>query len=189
MTRRGFADDLGDKPSSPAPARTVESVPSIDVRVLHRPDSPGRFGLFAPIGVSLVTEGEATIAFDVDDSRTEERVAVDRTPCNYGTRAWWTCPACLRRCGVLYVVDGRLVCRLCGGLAYTSSQATEWVRRARKANHLLARVGLDIGAPWPPPRPRGRHRRTWERELEAAASVLASAAPAIEAQRERLARR
>lgn len=49
------------------------------------------------------------------------RVLATRTPPG-GVRWWWECPACRRRCGLLYLPAGRdrLACRVCCRLAYAS---------------------------------------------------------------------
>lgn len=37
-----------------------------------------------------------------------------------GRRPWFTCPACERRCALLYYRRGRFACRKCQGLSYAS---------------------------------------------------------------------
>ncbi len=39
-------------------------------------------------------------------------------------RWWWTCPQCERRCGKVYIIPptGRILCRACGSVTYTSRQ-------------------------------------------------------------------
>jgi len=59
---------------------------------------------------------------------------------------------------------GLVRCRVCAELTYTTSQATRWVCKARKANKLRQRIGWPNDAPYPV-RPRGMHRRTFERLL------------------------
>jgi hypothetical protein len=59
---------------------------------------------------------------------------------------------------------GLVQCRVCSELTYTSSQASRWIRKGRKANKLRQRIDWPHGAPYPV-RPRGMHRRTFERLL------------------------
>ncbi len=70
---------------------------------------------------------------------------VELEPCPwpvYGTRWFFRCCRCLRRCGVLYAVlpESPLVCRRCGDLTYRSAQ--QWDNRARtgRAAGLLGRL-------------------------------------------------
>lgn len=89
-----------------------------------------------------------------------------------GSRHWFSCPGCQRRCRKLYR-DYRFLCRVCLGAKYDSQyddalnsiSAQRWKIRSV----LEARNGL----PWPcglddgfPPRPRGMHRSTYQRWLE-----------------------
>src|SRR5512138_275659 len=49
------------------------------------------------------------------------RVALSQTPCNFGgSRRWFVCPDCDRRCAVLFGISrrGNFACRTCQRLAY-----------------------------------------------------------------------
>jgi hypothetical protein len=61
------------------------------------------------------------------------RVLRDATPSG-GSRWWWGCPGCGRRCGLLYLVAGRprLACRTCLGLTYLSQTLPRKRRGARR---------------------------------------------------------
>jgi hypothetical protein len=93
----------------------------------------------------------------------------------FGTRTWFACPDCDRRCRKLYVAPNstRLSCRCCLGLAY-KSQLLDPMRRARnRAVDLRARLGCaaSLTEPLPEKRPRGMWRRTYWRRLAAAAAA------------------
>jgi hypothetical protein len=62
------------------------------------------------------------------------RLLRDATPTG-GARWWWACPGCGRRCGLLYLLQGRprLACRLCHGLTYLSQRRPP--RRRRRAGY------------------------------------------------------
>lgn len=53
-----------------------------------------------------------------------------------GVRWWWACPACGRRCGVVFVLpDHRIACRTCGGVQFASrlrEHPAQLDRRLRK---------------------------------------------------------
>ena len=51
-----------------------------------------------------------------------------------GSRAWWVCPACGRRCGALYLPHDRerLGCRTCCGLVYASQYPPLKCKRKRR---------------------------------------------------------
>ena len=88
-----------------------------------------------------------------------------------GQRLWWVCPRCGGRKATVFVC-GRagVLCRVCAGLSYASSQSSGW-RRAQLAEER-ARRRLDPEGEYgwlrdlPPPKPPGMHWATYER-LEA----------------------
>lgn len=93
-----------------------------------------------------------------------EVLPLDWTPCNYGgRRPWWRCPGCGRRVAILY--GGALFrCRGCARLAYPSQNENEADRALRRVEKIRQRMGGTAG--WGsrlPPRPKGMHRRTYER--------------------------
>ncbi len=61
---------------------------------------------------SAASETSAARTFVVHITRTDQPFG--------GTRRWWLCPGCQRRCGVLFLVDlnGPLGCRRCLGARY-----------------------------------------------------------------------
>jgi len=90
-----------------------------------------------------------------------------------GRRPWWTCPACGRRCGVLYLRGGVFACRCCHDLVYASQhtrmrKGMDWFEglgtfadgRALMADTMaqLAQQNVPPEPIRPPPRPRGRPR-------------------------------
>jgi hypothetical protein len=98
------------------------------------------------------------------------KVALDYTPCHFGgERPWFVCPGrCARLAGVLYLISRGFVCRRCAGLGYDTQTRQPWERSALKAQRLRRRLGADPGLTHSlPPRPRGMHRRTYERLLAA----------------------
>ena len=77
---------------------------------------------------------------------------------------------CSRRVSKLYLGGRYFLCRHCYDLAYTSQSESAFLRHQRRADKRKVALG---GAPgrWVPPRPKGMHRRTYERyraEIEAA---------------------
>lgn len=70
------------------------------------------------------------------------RVRVQTTPAQFGgSRRWFTCPACDRRCGKLYLPPGfgHFHCRKCHNLTYDSSREAHQIERllARRKSNLL----------------------------------------------------
>ena len=103
-----------------------------------------------------------------------ELVEVERTAQHFrGSRPWWRCPECGRRCRNLHAVDERSRCRTCLGLTYVSSQSTRWIRRVRKVRHLGERASRTESGTIV--RPRYMHQVTWHRHLDAyrTAAVIA----------------
>ena len=56
-----------------------------------------------------------------------------------GSRQWWLCPECRRRCGVLYFDNG-FACRLCIKPAYECQNGSRTDYLARKIRDLSVRV-------------------------------------------------
>ncbi len=79
-----------------------------------------------------------------------------------GKRPWFLCPSCGRRCGVLYAIGSRIICRKCGGLSYESQNEPMHFRAPRKAQKIRVRLGGSVTEPFPS-RPRYMHRRTYQR--------------------------
>ena len=81
-----------------------------------------------------------------------------------GKRPWFLCPSCGRRCGVLYSIGSRIICRKCGGLSYESQNEPRHFRALRKAQKILGRLGGSANMTETfPDRPRYMHRRTYQR--------------------------
>lgn len=77
-------------------------------------------------------------------------VPLERTPCRLGgSRAWFRCPWCHRRCAVLYGIsgDGYFGCRLCLRLAYMSEAEDTSGRLWRKQRKLEAKLNETGGKP------------------------------------------
>ncbi len=93
-----------------------------------------------------------------------ERIALDRTACNFGgSRLWFRCPSCAARRAVLYGAAGRFRCRICHDLAYDSTREDAIERHRRRADTLRRRLGGRPGpfaAVW---KPKGMHGQTYHR--------------------------
>lgn len=88
------------------------------------------------------------------------------TSCHLGgLRPWFLCPArgCGRRVAVLY--GGAIfACRKCYQLAYPSQRESSYVRAARKADRIRAKLGWELGLlNGGGPKPKGMHWATFER--------------------------
>jgi hypothetical protein len=95
-----------------------------------------------------------------------QSIWVQWSRCHFGgARPWFTCPCCQRRSGKLFNNGGSYcACRICYDLRYAIQ------RRGRKGARWLAAIKLrmrlggmpSIAVPFPT-RPRGMHRRTYNR--------------------------
>lgn len=93
-----------------------------------------------------------------------ERVYLDYTSQHFGgERRWFFCPNCRRRCAKLYG-GARFLCRQCYGLGYASQAEDAPNRLLRRAQKLRMKLGGDgcVDEPFPD-RPKGMHRRTFDR--------------------------
>ncbi|MGI5818391.1 MAG: hypothetical protein ACOX9R_09875 [Armatimonadota bacterium] len=126
----------------------------------------------------LITGGRDAITLDYKIRRqgeewqeVAEHVPLERTPCNYGgSRPWFRCPGvvngvpCERRVAILYGAGRYFLCRHCYDLRYETQYMHEADRLRAKAQAIHERLGGDGNLVWGfPPRPRGMHRRTYER--------------------------
>lgn len=91
------------------------------------------------------------------------KVAIARTACHLGgSRPWFACPICGRRCAILYPVQ----CRQCLGLHYAGEHKSKLDRQLMKAIRHRERFGQIEGgivAPFP----RKPHRMRWHTYLRA----------------------
>jgi hypothetical protein len=86
--------------------------------------------------------------------------------CNYGgSRPWFRCPArgCDRRAAILYL-NGIFACRHCCQLAYNCQREPAHYRALNRAQAIREKLG-GSGNMYEvfPKRPRGMHRRTYQR--------------------------
>jgi hypothetical protein len=159
--------------------RFTDELLALDVRRLHRDGCLKRVGA-GPVTVTWSGPGGSS-SIDVFPGRTEirlnytvfvgedreersERVVIGRTACNFGgSRVWWFCPRCGRRCAILYG-GRRFLCRHCRGIRYRSQNQSKSERLLAKAEGIRARLGGSgvVFDPFPE-RPAGMHWRTYHR--------------------------
>lgn len=85
------------------------------------------------------------------------------TGCHFGgRRRWFVCPNCAARCGRLFFAIGGIGCRRCLRVTYASQRGDPIDRLNVKLAKLEARLG-GRGSDWDGCRPKGMHRRTFER--------------------------
>jgi hypothetical protein len=159
-----------------------ESVRSLDVRRALR---QGRLKVGAEFVASLTrgpeSDGVVYIIVERDAlvlvERGFQRVALSRTPCNFGgERAWAICPRCSRRVAVLFDRGSQFACRTCGGLTYLSRQQTPQLRAIQRARKMRERFGggENLMAPFPD-KPKKMHWRTYDRLVRRYADAVARA--------------
>lgn len=146
----------------------------------------GRLNVIAPVGgramaltyrANLTNPDEARVQFSycvrgLDFCQTV-RLAVTR-PRLGGVRMWFVCPVTGKRARVLYLPEGKklFASREAHGLSYRSQSESDLFRSITRAQNIRASLGgdLSIHAPFPA-RPRGMHRRTYERLRETALKI------------------
>ena len=93
-------------------------------------------------------------------SRFGASVLLTETSVTYGTRRWFTCPECDRRCALLYVEDTEnIVCRVCLGAPYLSATLGKSARLQDRREK--ARRALFMDAAGQIHKPKGMHLTTW----------------------------
>jgi hypothetical protein len=166
---------------------TCESCPSIDVREWQR---KGLLRTGQEFSWSWTRSGDAagSITVRVEDAAVvlsyrsccpgssewksiQQRVPIRLTACHFGgVRPWFVCSAycnghyCSRRAAILYCAGELFACRRCYGLPYASQQETPLHRHLEQARKIRMRLGgsADLLEPFPA-RPKGMHRRTFQR--------------------------
>ena len=144
----------------------------LDVRLWQRSGLLERFGRFRwgywDVSVSFAARSRPDWVFlsRLDHSPTKYQVWLVWTPCNYGgARPWFLCPreCCGHRVAILYA-GGTIACRHCRNLAYPSQQESQRKRTLRRAQAIRIKLGGSASLAEPfPPRPKGMHRRTYQR--------------------------
>lgn len=80
-----------------------------------------------------------------------------------GAQVYFSCRLCKRRSRFLYLKRGRFACRVCHDLVHKTQQAAKGERPMLKSQTLRERLGGLLGIEDPVVRPKGMHRRTYER--------------------------
>ncbi len=154
----------------------TDELRALDIRQLHRD------GCLERVGVGRVTvtwDGGSSIdivkdrtgilleysVFDGEDREEHsEHLVVQRTRCHFGgSRAWWFCPRCGRRCTILYG-GRRFLCRHCHDIRYRSQSESKGERLLRRAERIRTRLG-GSGVVFDafPDKPKGMHQKTYRR--------------------------
>lgn len=99
--------------------------------------------------------------------RRASRLDIEQAPVGSrgGHRVYFRCPKCERRCADIFfdIGDPEPVCRKCGGITYTSQNKTAYERKEERIAALRWRLGSRRNFHPIPPRPRGMHRKTYDR--------------------------
>ncbi len=179
----------------------AEHALALDLRALVRGEhvrpgtvTVGQVVVRTPIGDRHVTirynadvtdldAAQVVLAFQVDGLERQQRVNLTATePHLGGIRLWFLCPITGRRAGVLYLPDdqGQFASREAYRLSYRSQSDSKVFRGVSRAQKVRARLGGDLSIYSPfPARPRGMHRRTYERLREAGLKIEQAALEAL----------
>lgn len=77
-----------------------------------------------------------------------QRVALQYTPCHMGgSRVWFSCPGCDRRCALLYSGENGFCCRECYDLPYRSQRCGEFDYLLDRRNNLESQLYGDLRKP------------------------------------------
>lgn len=109
----------------------------------------------------------------VDDNKQHrEEIGLSFTqPPLGGQRPWFVCPVCGCRRLKLYCGEAFL-CRACLGLQYQSTRDSRPLRLVRRLNRLRGQLGgVVVAGELLPERPKGMHRRTYNRLVEQEVAV------------------
>lgn len=118
--------------------------------------------------VHCIDHGSLNLTYRVQGRDYQLPVRLERTPCHYGgSRPWFACPSCGRRCGKLYL-SGKFVCRKCAHLNYPSQQETGCAyRRVYRYRHRLGCFADMVSVPAHRIlKPKGMHWRTFQKHID-----------------------
>jgi hypothetical protein len=148
--------------------RTVEQTRSLEIGPLQRDgylSAPKQDWLIWRREGGEIT-GMARVEWDGIQLRIRNQVIhIGRTPCRLGGyRLWFKC-VCGRHVSALYSPNGgRWGCRHCYRLTYATRQAIPRDRQLLRAQRIRRRLGGSPNMLEPfPPKPKGMHRRTYDR--------------------------
>jgi hypothetical protein len=127
-----------------------------------------------PSGTITVRGGSGSVTlcytctmYGGDPEKIEQQIDIEQTPCHFGgSRSWFTCPTCFNRVGVLVGAGKLFKCRKCYRLPYMCQMESRSDRASRRIRKIQKRLGneewenvIDIWFP----RPKGMHRKTYNR--------------------------
>lgn len=136
-------------------------------------------------------EKKATIELSVPGKEMHQTaVELDTTPQHFGgSRAWWKCPCCHARVGVLYW-SWRWQCRKCAELVHPSTRQSESSLAYGRVNRVRRKLGWNGGLLSPMAgRMKGMHRTTYARLLKELSQASVAAVGAGDANIDRLSKR
>ena len=167
-------DDSGRTPSVGS-SSTVQEFGACELRVrecrdlLQGTTSTYSWSLNGKVlsSVSLVRDGPFLRVSWHNDPRSSKitcPVQLTSTPGHFGgLRRWFYCPSCGRRTGSVFILENSIGCRVCCHLTYQSQRDDRQHRVLTRALRIRNRLGGTGSAFTPGPRPKGMHRRTYDR--------------------------
>jgi len=114
-----------------------------DIKTYMSPPNGYRYSLSWSINGKLVLELDAITTpygLDLKGSKDfQQLIPTSWTKLKNGSRQWWLCPECRRRCGVLYFDNG-FACRHCIKPAYECQNGSRSDYLARKIRELRSKA-------------------------------------------------
>lgn len=158
-------------------ATTTNDMTAIDLAWLRKEGILTRWGWstiswsrgghkYASISIKAEEHGlnvSYTVTEGMEKRPINEIIPFSYTNTNFlGSRQWFQCPSCLKRCRILY--GGTYFrCRHCYGLKYASQYERSWSRATDKALKIRQKLGCDGGIDDPfPEKPKGMHWKTYD---------------------------
>jgi hypothetical protein len=151
---------------------TTEGLIQLDIRQISRNIQIGNSGIItwnkqdvsiAQIQFHVLTIDSIAINYhklmDREWIPITETLHLDSTQCHLGgDRYWFSCPDCLERKAILYLIDSKFNCRQCHNLTYQSQNETVNERQWRKARKIRSKLGASnslLETTWE--KPKGMH--------------------------------
>lgn len=108
----------------------------------------------------------ATLDYSTNGKHKRYDVPIAWTACHLGgSRPWWLCPRCGRRCAIVYG-GAVFICRKCAALHYPIQHASNVDKAILRAEAIRRRLGWQPGIANPGNgKPKGMHWKTYVRLL------------------------
>jgi hypothetical protein len=119
------------------------------------------------VGIRVTSESGLALDYSSNGRTVCLPISLARTDCNYGgSRIWFNCPRCSKRCAIVYCAGDIWPCRQCLRLSYGSQSDDRIGRTWRKQSKIESKLAGGKGEWNGWQKPKGMHQATFSRLIE-----------------------